>query len=88
VLAAFDSVAGLRIRIQFGDLVVTVSSDDMVVSMSQEVTFRVPDFKDPETGVQYTDTEVIFTGEDLHDVARLAKTVEKSAKPMPVREKK
>jgi hypothetical protein len=56
--------------------------------MSKEVTFRVPDFKDPETGVEYTDIEVIFTGEDIHDVARLAKTVEKSAKPMPTKEKK
>ena len=43
------------------------------------VSFRVPDFVDPETGVFYSDIEVVVQPDDgdTYDAVRLVKTLER-----------
>ena len=43
------------------------------------VSFRVPDFVDPETGVFYSDIEVVVQSDDgdLRDAVRLVKFLER-----------
>lgn len=45
-----------------------------------EVKFKVPDFTDPETGVEYSEIEVVVMsdGDDLREAASLAGSLERS----------
>ena len=48
-----------------------------------QVVLSVPDFRDPETGTEYTDIEVVVINDgDIRDAARLAGTVTKASLPI------
>lgn len=45
-----------------------------------EVILKVPDFRDPETGIEYTDIEVVVISEgDVRDASRLADSLTATA---------
>ena len=46
--------------------------------MNNTVNLRVPNFVDPETGVFYSDIEVVVQSDDgdIHDAVRVVKTLE------------